>query len=88
MAAFQPLPSTRSWSGLASWPRVWSRSPPRWNCGIENPLGVEERITAAARVTERRGRRLSVAGWLEIEGELAVEGSGLYIVTEKVSDIL
>jgi acyl-coenzyme A thioesterase PaaI-like protein len=52
------------------------------------PLGVEERIKAGARVTERRGRRLTLAGWLEVDGELAVEGSGLYIVTEQVSDIL
>ena len=52
------------------------------------PMGVSETITAGARVEERRGRRLRLSGWLGLGDEVAVEGSGLYVVTEQVTDIL
>ncbi len=51
------------------------------------PLTVADRITARARVDERRGRRLRISGHLESGGRAAVEGSGLYLVGESVEDL-
>lgn len=51
------------------------------------PLTVTDRITARARVDERRGRRLRISGRLESDGRPAVEGSGLYLVGESVEDL-
>ncbi len=49
---------------------------------------LDDRITVAGRVTERRGRRLRVEGELMADRQVAVEGRGLYVVTHRLADLL
>ncbi len=46
------------------------------------PLSVNDQVRAEARVVERNGRRLRVSGTLSNADGVAVEGSGLYLITE------
>jgi acyl-coenzyme A thioesterase PaaI-like protein len=50
-------------------------------------LTVHDRITAGARVEDRSGRRLRIAGWLRIADRLAVESSGLFLVTREMHEL-
>lgn len=54
---------------------------------FRRPLTVGGHIQGSARVVERQGRRLRLAGALTLEGLPAVEGTGLYLVTAEVSDL-
>jgi acyl-coenzyme A thioesterase PaaI-like protein len=51
------------------------------------PLSVGGHIEGSARVLERQGRRLRVAGSLTVDTRPAVEAAGLYLVTAEVSDL-
>lgn len=55
---------------------------------FRRPVGVTEPIELRGRVVERRGRRLSLDGRLVIDGAVAVEARGLYLVSADVADIL
>ena len=48
---------------------------------FRRPLYVSDTIRAYGQVDDRRGRRLRLSGRLETERGLAVEASGLYVVT-------
>ena len=55
---------------------------------FRRPVGVTEPIELRGRVVERRGRRLMLDGRLVIDGAVAVEARGLYLVSADVEDIL
>ncbi len=55
---------------------------------FRRPVGVTEPIELRGRVVERRGRRLILDGRLVIDGAVAVEARGLYLVSADVADIL
>jgi len=50
------------------------------------PLSVHDRIVAVAGVDERRGRRLTISARLESEGRVAVESTGLFLVSRDMDD--
>lgn len=52
------------------------------------PLHVDEEISVSASVDERSGRRLQISGGLAVGEETRVEGSGLYLVTATVAELL
>jgi acyl-coenzyme A thioesterase PaaI-like protein len=52
------------------------------------PVHVDESIIVSAHVDERRGRRLKMSGMLTVNGETRVEGSGLYLVSAALDDLL
>lgn len=53
------------------------------------PVTVEqEHIRLRGRVVERSGRRLKLAGALDVDQVTAVEASGMYLVTEPVEHLL
>lgn len=52
------------------------------------PLGVDRPVLARGRVESRSGRRLRLAGELLVEGAVAVEGRGVYLVSAEVSDLV
>ncbi|MDH4117646.1 MAG: PaaI family thioesterase [Acidimicrobiia bacterium] len=58
------------------------------NLRYRKPLGVGSPITARARVVERRGRRMTMEGALEVDGATATEASGLYLVTATIDEVL
>jgi acyl-coenzyme A thioesterase PaaI-like protein len=51
------------------------------------PLTVDREIVARGKVDDRSGRRLRLSGSLELDGRPAVEGSGIYLVSESVADL-
>lgn len=60
----------------------------RMELRFRRPVLVKEPIVVSAAVRDRSGRRLQIAGALEVDGESRVEASGLYLVTMSVGDIL
>lgn len=52
------------------------------------PVDVDESITVAAWVGERRGRRLRLAGELAVDDVLRVSASGLYLATASLEELL
>lgn len=52
------------------------------------PVGVEGRIDLTGRVDERRGRRLRLSGELHYDDAVAVEATGLYLVSEEVAELV
>ena len=52
------------------------------------PLDVVDQIVVSARVDKRNGRRLQISGELAVADEPRVEGSGLYLVTTSVEELL
>lgn len=51
------------------------------------PLTINDRIQARAQVEERRGRRLVLTGHLLANDAVAVEGRGVYLVSETVEGL-
>jgi acyl-coenzyme A thioesterase PaaI-like protein len=52
------------------------------------PVEITDPIVVAARVEERRGRRLRLAGELAVDGEVRVEAAGLYLVSATLDEVL
>lgn len=52
------------------------------------PVDIEDSITVSARVVERRGRRLELAGELSVDGDVRVAASGLYVATTGLAELL
>lgn len=52
------------------------------------PVHVDEEISVSASVDERSGRRLQISGQLAVGQETRVEGSGLYLVSTSVAELL
>lgn len=52
------------------------------------PVGVNEEILVAARVEDRSGRRLQMSGELKIGDDVKVTGTGLYLVSADIDDLL
>ncbi len=51
------------------------------------PLTVNDRITASGTVDERRGRRLVISASLAIAERVAVESTGLFLVTRDMHEL-
>lgn len=54
------------------------------NLRFRSPLYVSDTIIAVGWVEERRGRRLKLAGRLEVDEVVTAEASGLYLVSSTV----
>ncbi len=52
------------------------------------PVHVDEELVVSAAVEERRGRRLQIAGELTVAEQTRVEGSGLYLATATIEELL
>lgn len=52
------------------------------------PIDVGDAIVVSARVVERSGRRLRASGELEVDGQVRVEASGLYLVSVTLEELL
>ncbi len=52
------------------------------------PLTIDSPVVAKAKVVERSGRRLRMHSTLETQGRTAVEGRGLYLVSNELADML
>lgn len=52
------------------------------------PIDVGDAIVVSARVDERSGRRLRASGELEVDGQVRVEASGLYLVSVTLEELL
>jgi len=52
------------------------------------PAGMDTTFTVRGWVDERRGRRLRLAGDLRAGDDTLVTASGIYLITEDVSDLL
>lgn len=52
-----------------------------------SPLTVADRITASARVDERRGRRLVISATLRASDRVAVESTGLFLVSRDMHEL-
>jgi acyl-coenzyme A thioesterase PaaI-like protein len=50
------------------------------------PISIHDAMVARGRVEERRGRRLMVAGQLQVDGKTAVEGRGVYLVSRDLGE--
>lgn len=60
------------------------------NLGLRyrRPVHVDDSIVVSARVDRRDGRRLELSGELEVNEEVMVEASGLYLVTTPIAEML
>jgi acyl-coenzyme A thioesterase PaaI-like protein len=54
---------------------------------FRRPLTVHDRLTARASVDERRGRRLIISGALSTNDRVAVESSGLFLVSREMHEL-
>ncbi len=52
------------------------------------PVPLDQTIEVAARVDERRGRRVQISGRLSVDDQPLVTGSGLYVVIAEMSELL
>jgi acyl-coenzyme A thioesterase PaaI-like protein len=73
------------WAGLA-FERVMSVTG-TMQLRYRRPVGVRAPIEVRGRIIERRGRRMSLAAEIVDEDVVAVEGSGLYLVTSTLDDL-
>lgn len=55
---------------------------------FRRPVQVDDPITVSARVEERNGRRMKIAGELTVGDQTRVEASGLYLVTVAIEEML
>lgn len=51
------------------------------------PITVHDRVTARGRVQDRSGRRLSITASLEVDGRVAVESNGLFLVSRDMHEL-
>lgn len=54
---------------------------------FRRPVTVRDRIVARGQVQERRGRRLMIDAALETDGRVAVESSGLFVVSRDMHEL-
>ena len=55
---------------------------------FRRPVPVDEELTLRGRVEDRSGRRLRLAAELFVDGRVAVQASGLYLVSVTVEELL
>jgi acyl-CoA thioesterase FadM len=60
------------------------------NCQIRyrRSVPLNRELEIRGWIAERSGRRLRTGGELAVEGRVAVEATGLYVVAHRVSDLL